>query len=196
MHRAGILAIHTGTAIAADLPRTDGYARQSAVLCRSPIRQCISDMTAEVIGDYFKIEKEEAGPLDWQHADRRSYQNFSRGQSTLLEPWRVDTPASTSGWTTRCKPTAAGRWCGFYRPKTALDRRGRVPRIARFAAARALLVRCVHFPLRQQFQPRGESIGGEVAPLGWISKGRDAVLEQRILGHLLSRAQELREGRR
>ena len=112
---------------------------------------------------------------------------------TLLEPWRVDTASIDQRLentlqtyrrraVVRILPGENGYWIDVAVSLELAD----LPQPEHFASGAAT------FRYDSSFSRVENPVGGELAPQGWIPKGRDAVLEQRILGHLSSRAQELR----
>ena len=154
--------------------------------------QCISDMTAEVIADYFKIEKEEPVHLIGNTLTEGHIKTFPEISPTLLEPWRVDTASfdqrvdntlqTYRRWAmVRILPAENGHWIDVAVFLELLD--SPKPEHASSGAST--------FRYDSSFSRVENPIGGEAAPVGWISKGRDAVLEQRILGHLQYKAQEM-----
>ena len=112
---------------------------------------------------------------------------------TLLEPWRADTASVDQRLDNtlqtyrrraivRIFPGENGYWIDVAVFLDLLD----MPQPEHFASGAAT------FRYDSAFSRVENPIAGEATDKRWIPKGRDAVLEQRILGHLLYRVQELR----
>jgi hypothetical protein len=156
-------------------------------------QQSVSDMAAEVIDDYFKIAVEEPVRLIGNSPLAGKIETFPEISPTLLEPWRADTASydqrlDNTLQTYRRRavvhilPGETGHWIDVAVFLELLDKP--IPEHASSGAAM--------FRYDSGFTRVENPIEGEAAPEGWIPKGRDAVLEQRILGHLQLRAQEFR----
>jgi hypothetical protein len=152
--------------------------------------QCISDLTAEVIGDYFRIAKEEPVHVIGNTMVEGHIETIYEVSPTLLEPWRADTASFDQRVdntlqtyrrraVVRILPAENGHWIDVAVFLELID----LPQPEHFASGAAT------FRYDSAFSRVENPVEAEAAPQGWISKGRDAVLEQRILGHLLSRTQ-------
>jgi hypothetical protein len=155
--------------------------------------QCVSDMTAEVIGNYFKIAFEQPVHRIGNSTTEGHIETVPEISPTLLEPWRVDTASLDQRLentlqtyrrraTVRILPGETGYWIDVAVILELAD----LPKPEQASSGAAT------FRYDSSLNRVENPVGGEIAAQGWISKGRDAVLEQRILGHLQSRAQELR----
>jgi hypothetical protein len=157
--------------------------------------QCISDMTAEVIDDYFRIAKEEPVRLIGNTLTEGRIETMPEISPTLLEPWRKDTASYDQRLdntlqtyrrraVVRIIPAENGHWLDVAVFLELAD----LPKPEHASSGAAT------FRYDSSFSRVENPVGGEAAPQGWIPKGRDPVLEQRILGHLQYQAQELRGG--
>jgi hypothetical protein len=155
--------------------------------------QCISDLTAEVIDDYFRISKEEPVHLIGNTLTEGHIETVPEVSPTIFEPWRRDTASfdqrvENSLQTYRRRavvrilPAENGHWIDVAVILELAD----MPKPDHASSGAAT------FRYDSSFSRVENPVGEEIAPVGWISKGRDTVLEQRILGHLLYRAQELK----
>ena len=154
--------------------------------------QCAWEAVADVIDDYFKIQHEEPVRQIGDTFNEGRIETYYQVSPTLLEPWRRDT---------------AGE---FERVENTMQtiRRRAVVRVWPTQGGHWVDV-AVFKELEDLHQPEHASAGGAtfrydssftrvvnpavVDPSGerWIPLGRDPVLEQRIIGHLISNCNEL-----
>jgi hypothetical protein len=154
--------------------------------------QAVSDMAAEVVDDYFKIEREEPVRVIGNMLTEGSISTFPSISPTILEPWRVDTATidqriENSLQTYRRRaivkiiPAENGHWIEVQVPLELVD----MPQPDHASSGAAT------FRYDSGFSRVENPVGGEAPPQGWIPKGRDSLLEQRILGQMQFRAQEI-----
>jgi hypothetical protein len=155
--------------------------------------QGISDLTSEVVGTYFRIRTEEPVRLIGNTLTEGRIETVAEVSPTLLEPWRADTASLDQRLdntlqtyrrraVVRILPAENGHWVDVAVFLELED----MPRPEHSSAGAAT------FRYDSSFQRVQNPIGDDIGAQGWIPKGRDAVLEQRILGHLQQRAQEWR----
>jgi hypothetical protein len=154
--------------------------------------QAVSDMAAEVVDDYFKIEREDPVRVIGNMLTEGSISTYPAVSPTILEPWRVDTASidqrvENTLQTYRRRaivkiiPAENGHWIEVQVPMELAD----MPQPDRASSGAAT------FRYDSGFSRVENPIGGEAPLQGWIPKGRDALLEQRILGQMQFRAQEV-----
>ncbi len=147
--------------------------------------QCISDITAGVLDDYFRIAKEEPVRLIGNTLIEGRIETIPEISPTLLEPWRKDTSSFDQRVdntlqtyrrraVVRIIPAENGYWIDVAVILELAD----LPQPEHSSSGAAT------FRYDSSFSRVENPIAGEAPPPGWIPKGRDAVLEQCILGHL------------
>jgi hypothetical protein len=155
--------------------------------------QAVSEMTADVIDDYFKIEKEVPVHVIGNTITEGTIKTFPEVSPTILEPWRRDT-ASFDQLVDNTLQTYR-RWAmvrmlpgenGYFIDVAVFLELEDLPRPEHSSAGAST------FRYDTSFDRVENPINKDVPPKDWIRKGRDCVLEQRILAHLQSRAAELR----
>jgi hypothetical protein len=142
----------------------------------------------DVVDDYFPIEREEPVRVIGGVPTEGRLDTFPAVGSTLLEPWRDDAANSYEklegtlqsirrSAVVRILPAERGYWIDVAVFKQLEDVREPLQADAGAATFRydGSLTRVVN------------PVGEEPIDEGWINLGRDAPLEQRILGQLLSR---------
>ncbi len=158
-----------------------------------PDPQCAWEAVADVISDYFKIAHEE--PVrqigDGNFNDGR-IDTFYEVSPTILEPWRRDTAGEyerieNTLQTMRRNAVVLVRHCkGGHMVEVAVFKELEdLPRPEHAAAGAATFRYDSSFT--RVVNPAAPNPPGEC----WIPKGRDPVLEQRIIGHLLYNCNEL-----
>lgn len=162
-----------------------------------PDSQCAWEAVADVIDDYFKIEKElpmrqiGAG-TDRGRVDEGVIETCWQVSPTLLEPWRRDTAGEyerveNTLQTMRrravvhVRPGEGGHWVDVAVFKELEDLR--TPEYASAGSAT--------FRYDSSFTRVINPSAGAQDSQCWIYKGRDPVLEQRIIGHLIYNSGEL-----
>jgi hypothetical protein len=155
--------------------------------------QCAWEAVADVTDDYFKIQREEPVRQIGDTFNEGRIETYYQVSPTLLEPWRRDTAGEYERVentmqtmrrraVVRVWPTQGGHWVEVVVYKELED----LPTPEHASAGGATFrydssfTRVVNPPV--------------VDPLGerWIQDGRrDPVLEQRIIGHLVSNCNEL-----
>ena len=171
---------------ATPLPPTTAY--ENPLLVSNPNAQFVFDTAADVIGDYFMIDHEEPIRLLGTTLTEGRIDTYPKVGATLFEPWDHDSADS------------------YQRLESTLQS------IHRYAVVKVVPTRggfwidvAVFKELENLAQPEQATAGAATFPhdvtqtrvvnplqvkdlnRGWIPQGRDAVLEQRILGQLLDR---------
>ncbi len=146
------------------------------------------ETVVDVVDDYFRIEREEPVRLLGQEPTQGRLDTFPTVGSTIFEPWHRDSASS------------------YEKLESTLQsiRRRAVVRVIP-AEGGYLVDVAVYKELEDALEPEGASagkatfrydssltrvvnpVGAQEINDGWIPKGRDAALEQRILGQLISR---------
>lgn len=150
--------------------------------------QFLWETVADVVDDYFKIEREEPVRLIGNTLTEGHLETFPEVSPTILEPWRHDTASPEQRIENtlqsirrrarvRVIPTNGGFWVEVHVLKELEDvlRPEHATSGAAIARYDETLTRIVN------------PIGGQEVNRGWIPQGRDCVLEQRILEHIHSR---------
>jgi len=150
------------------------------------------EAVVDVTDDYFKIEREEPVRLVGDVLTAGRLDTFPTGGATLLEPWRGD---------------SVGRYERIESTLQSMRRRAEV-RVSPVAGGYEVEV-VVWKELEDVVQPEHATAGaatfryddtltrvvnpvaGQEVNCGWIPQGRDAALEQRILGELMARCGRL-----
>ena len=188
MHRPGMVAAAAGN---------DADCRIRTCLSQSRayphIRPAVRwEAVADVIDDYFKIQREEPVRQIGDTFNEGRIDTYYQVSPTLLEPWRRDTAGEyerveNTLQTMRRKavvrvwPTQGGHWVEVAVFKELEDLRSPEHASAGSATFRydSSFTRVVN---PEVMNPSGEH---------WIPEGRDPVLEQRIIGHLIYNCNEL-----
>lgn len=149
---------------------------------------CAWEQLVDVVNDYFRIEREEPVRVVGNMLTEGSITTAAEVSPTILEPWRQDTADRAQRIentlqtmrrraVVRVVPAQGGHWVDVQVFKDLED-------LARpeYATAGAATLR-YDDTLTRIVEP----IGGQSLTQGWIAQGRDAVLEQYIIGDLLSR---------
>jgi hypothetical protein len=152
-------------------------------------RDLVFETVIDVVDDYFKIDRELPVRLEGDVLVEGQIETFPRGGSTLLEPWNRDAAnfyEKLEGTLQSIRRRAFIRVipveAGFLVDVTVFKELEDVNRPEVGSASRAPTLRNDD-SLRRFVDP----VGGQQASLGWIPLGRDAALEQEILGQLQSR---------
>jgi hypothetical protein len=171
---------------------TTGAIYPNPVLITISDPQCAWEAVVDVIDDYFKIEKEEPVRQIGGSINEGRIETYYQVSPTLLEPWRRDTAGEYERLentmqtmrrraVVRVLPAEAGYWIDIAVFKELEDLRR--PEHASAGGAT--------FRYDNSFTRVVNPSVGEAPAECWIDKGRDPVLEQRIIGHLLSNCNEL-----
>lgn len=149
------------------------------------------EQVVDVLDDYFEIEREQPARVVSGVATVGRIDTFPSVGSTLFEPWKGDSVTS------------------YDRLECTLQsiRRRAIVQVIPAEDGSTLVDVVVYKELEDMAQPEnastasatfrfdtslyrfGEPIGSQAVPSGWIRKGRDAGLEQKIIGQLMARAQ-------
>ena len=162
------------------------------VLIPIPDPQCAWEAVADVISDYFKIEHEEPVRQIGDWFDDGRIETFYQVSPTILEPWRRDTAGEYERIENtlqtmrrkaviRVKHTEGGHWVDVAVFKELEDLR--TPEHASAGGATFRYDSSFTRVVNPAFPPPPAEC--------WIPMGRDPVLEQRIIGHLLYNCNEL-----
>jgi hypothetical protein len=154
--------------------------------------QCAWEAIADVIDDYFKLQREEPVRQIGDTFNEGRIETYYQVSPTLLEPWRRDTAGEyerveNTLQTMRRKavvrvwPTQGGHWVEVSVFKELED-----PPQPEHASAGGATFR-YDSSFTRVVNPEIVDPSGE----RWIPKGRDPVLEQRIIGHLIYNCNEL-----
>ncbi len=152
------------------------------------------EIVVDVIGDYFKIEREEPMRLIGNELTDGRIDTVPAVSPTLLEPWRRETSLfedriENSLQTMRRRavvhvkkinPNEVGFWVEVAVYKELEDI---VPEHSTAGAAT--------FRYDSSFSRVENPIGANKTQEGWIAKGRDLALEQEILEHILTRCNDV-----
>lgn len=142
---------------------------------------------AGVVGDYFRIEREERVKQQGDAVTEGTLETYYEVGATLLEPWRSDSAGvynrveSTLQTIRRkavVKVTPAPE--GYLVEVSVFKELEDLPRPASGAAADAI------FRYDTGIDRFTDPVGPTPRTRGWIPQGRDAELEQRILARILS----------
>ncbi|MGW8256281.1 MAG: hypothetical protein ACWGMZ_02225 [Thermoguttaceae bacterium] len=162
------------------------YPNPASVPITNP--QCLWEVVVDVVDDYFKIKHEEPVRQIGEMTTEGRIETFAEISPTLFEPWRRD----TAGEYERVENTLQtmrryavikvinGHWVEVAVYKELED----LPAPEHSSAGSATFRYDNSFTRVEN--PAGEEHEGQC----WIPQGRDRVLEQRILGHLLTRCNE------
>jgi hypothetical protein len=144
----------------------------------------------DVVDDYFQIEHEEPVRAVGNMLTEGALITVPQGSPTIFEPWRADTGTQDQRIENTIQtmqrvakvrvipaPTQGGYWVELAVLKQLEDN----PRPDHATAGAATL--------RYDSSLTGivNPVANKTVPTGWIDKGRDTALEQRMIGHLLSR---------
>jgi hypothetical protein len=154
--------------------------------------QCAWEVVADVVDDYFPIEHEEPIRQIGNVLTEGRLDTRPSVSPTIFEPWRGDSVGPDRVENTiqtmrrravvRVLPAEGGYWVDLAVFKELEDLR----RPERSTAGAATL--CYDTTLNRIENP----IETARPPQGWIPHGRDSLLEQRMLEHLVARANEVR----
>jgi len=175
---------------------------QSAVIVPAMNRDFVWDQIVDVVDDYFKIEHEERLKLVGGVPTEGRIDTFPVTGATLFEPWRKDTANLYERWEStlqsirrradiRVTPVDQGYLVdvAVWKQLEAVDRPLRASAGAATFRYDTSLNRDTEFdadPNRIPGDP-ARPIGPRAANSGWIDLGRDAALEQEMLGRIASR---------
>ncbi|HEX3659290.1 MAG TPA: hypothetical protein VHV55_26105 [Pirellulales bacterium] len=152
------------------------------------------EQVIDVLDDYFEIEREERARLLPGVSTVGRIETFPAVGSTLLEPWKGDSATS------------------YDRLECTLQsiRRRALVQVIPTEDGGALVDVVVYKELENMPQPESaptasatfrfdtglnrfsEPVGSQIVAAGWIAKGRDAALEQKIIGQLMARTEPRR----
>lgn len=151
--------------------------------------ECAWETVADVVDDYFKIEREEPVRIVGDILTEGRLDTYPKVAATILEPWHADSVGRQARIEStlqsirrravvRVMPAEGGYWVDVAVFKELED-----VRRPEHATAGAATLR-YDGSLTRVVNPVGE----QQINRGWIPQGRDTALEQRILGHLLARS--------
>lgn len=162
------------------------YANPTLIPVRDP--QCAWEQVVDVVDDYFRIEREEPVRIIGNTLTEGNLVTVPEVSPTVFEPWRQDTgdPEQRVENTlqtmrrravVRVIPAPNGHWIdvAVFKELENLPR----PEFSRAGAAT--------FRYDTSLTHVVNPVAGPPPPQGWIPRGRDTALEQRILADLMSR---------
>ena len=150
--------------------------------------QCAWEQTVDMVDNYFRIEHEEPVRVLDDALTEGTITTMPQGSPTIFEPWRRDTAdpeqrlentlqSMRRRAVVRVIPGQGGHWVDIQVYKELEDNRR-----PDFSSAGAATFR-YDDTLKRIIDP----IGAQPITQGWIAQGRDASLEQYMIGDLLSR---------
>ncbi|MEN6451961.1 MAG: hypothetical protein ABFC96_15845, partial [Thermoguttaceae bacterium] len=163
-----------------------GYANPAFLPIADP--QCAWETTVAVVQDYFRIEHEEPARVVNGTPVTGTIRTAAEVSPTVFEPWRHDTADADQRVENtlqtirrqaiiRVTPAQGGQWVDVAVYKELLD--AVKPEHAMAGAAT--------FRYDSSLVGVVNPIAGQQVTKGWIDQGRDTLLEQYIITHLLSR---------
>jgi hypothetical protein len=167
-------------------PIATGY--QNPIFVPGSDPQCVWPGVVEVVEDYFKIQREKPVQVAGQVITEGRIDTFPKIGATLLEPWDHDSANAYERLEStlqtirrraivRVVPAQGGYWVDVAVFKELED----LPQPAMSTAGAAIFR--YDSSLNRVINP---DVAGPVTK-GWIPQGRDAALEQRMLGQLQER---------
>jgi len=150
--------------------------------------QCAWETVVDVVHDYFRIEREEPVRLIGNTLTEGNLATVAEVSPTIFEPWRQDTgdppqrlentlQSMRRRAVVRVIPAQGGHWVDVQVLKELED-------LARPENATA---GAATFRYDDSLTGVTNPITGQQITKGWIGRGRDTSLEQRMIGDLLSR---------
>ncbi len=153
-----------------------------------PDAQYIFDAAVDVVGDYFRIEHEEPVRMLGAILTEGRIDTYPKIGATIFEPWDYDSANGYERWEStlqsirrralvRVTPAQGGYWIEvavFKELENCWQPEQSTAGAATFSHDDTL-TRVIN------------PVGGRDVNRGWIPQGRDAVLEQRMLGQLAYR---------
>jgi hypothetical protein len=154
--------------------------------------QCAWEAVVDVVDDYFKIQHEEPVRQIGGTITEGRIESFPEVSPTLLEPWRHDNAGEYEQVENtlqtmqrralvRMLPGEGGYWVSVAIFKELED----LPRPEQATAGGAT------FRYDSSFTRVVNPSAGGQPTQGWIPKGRDPLLEQKIVGHLINNCSEM-----
>ena len=175
-------------------PLTDPAWQTAIVVYENPALVSASDHegvwenVVDVVDDYFKIEREAPVRRVGNVLTEGRLDTFPAVGSTLFEPWRRDSVGSYEKLEStlqsirrRAMVRVIPAECGYWVDVAVFKELEDVARPAHASAGAAT------FRNDASLVRVGSPVGEQEISEGWIPMGRDAALEQRILGQLLGR---------
>ena len=150
--------------------------------------QCAWETIVDVVDDYFRIEHEEPVRVAGTSTTDGNLTTFPEASPTIFEPWRHDTVDPEQ----RVENTLQSirRWASVH---VTPAQGGYMVEVAVFKELEDL-VTPEHATAGKATFRYDSTLTGVINPIGsenvadgWISRGRDAPMEQHIIAHLLSR---------
>jgi hypothetical protein len=154
--------------------------------------QCAWEAVVDVVDDYFKIQRERPMYQIGGALAEGTIETFPEISPTMLEPWRRDTAGEYDRMENTLQtmrryavihmlPAESGYWVDVAVFKELED----LARREHSSAGSAT------FRYDSTFSRVINPLTGEQVTQSWIPKGRDPILEQRIIGHLISNCNEM-----
>lgn len=154
--------------------------------------QCAWEQVVDMVDDYFRIEHEEPVRMVGNMVTEGSLTTLPEVSPTIFEPWRYDTVDPEQRWentlqsmrrraVVRVIPAQGGHMVEVQVFKELED----MIRPEQSTAGAAT------FRYDSTLTGVTDPIGGQPNTKGWIARGRDASLEQYMIGDLLSRSGQM-----
>ncbi len=171
---------------------TEAVVYPNPVLAPITDPQCVWEVVVDAVDDYFRIQHEEPVRQIGGTLTEGRIETFPEVSPTVFEPWRRDTAGEYQRVentlqtmrrraVVRVLPAEGGHWVDV----TVLKELEDLPSPEQSSAGSAT------FRYDNSFTRVVNPASGGQAPQCWISKGRDPELEQRIIGHIITRCNEL-----
>ena len=189
----GLLLLAAGGCLSG-VPYGGPIQQPTAAYCQNPVFLAHTDhrhvwkTVVDVVDDYFKIEREEPTQLIGNVLTEGRLDTFAEVGSTVFEPWRQDSASAHEKLEStlqsirrRAKLTVVPDDGGYWVSVTVFKELEDVTQPTRATAGAATFRN--DSSLTRVVSPVGEQEINE----GWIPRGRDAALEQRILSQLQTR---------
>jgi hypothetical protein len=170
------------------VPAVTGPVHQNPILVPTSDHEYVWETVADVVDDYFKIQEEEPVRLVGQVMTEGRLVTYPEVGSTIFEPWRRDSVGHRE------------------RLESTLQSIRRTAEVSVIPDAQGYLVSVAVFKELEDVRQPAHASAGEAtfrydssltrvvdslpeidANEGWIRKGRDPALEQRILSEILAR---------
>jgi hypothetical protein len=167
-------------------PVATGYSNPIFIPVGDP--QCAWETVVDVVDDYFRIEHEEPVRVSGTTSSDGNLTTYPSVSPTILEPWRHDTVDSEQRMENTLQTMR--RWASVH---VTPAQGGYMVEVSVFKELEDMVAPEHSSAGKATFRYDStltgviNPIGGDRTGDGWISRGRDATMEQQIIAHLLSR---------